>query len=81
VSEQACPQDRWDPFKTESDGDSVWASVDGVLVERMGLSMVRQLGLQSGVAMEVTGRCAETFRLRSDALFPQVRGSMWSSCQ
>jgi hypothetical protein len=28
--------------------------------------MVRQLGLQSGVAMEVTGRCAETFRLRSD---------------
>jgi hypothetical protein len=45
---------------------SLWASVDGALVERMGLSMVRQLGLQSGVAMEVTGRCAETFRLRSD---------------
>jgi hypothetical protein len=30
--------------------------------------MVRQLGLQSGVAMEVAGRCAETFPLRSDAL-------------
>jgi hypothetical protein len=30
--------------------------------------MVRQLGLQGGVAMEVTGRCVETFRLRSDAL-------------
>jgi hypothetical protein len=38
---------------------SLWSSVDGALVERMGLSMVRQLGLQSGVAMEVTGRCAE----------------------
>jgi hypothetical protein len=47
---------------------SLWASVDGALVERMGLSMVRQLGLHSGVAMEVTGRCAETFRLRSGAL-------------
>ena len=57
--------DRW----TLQDGmrwRSLWASVDGALVERMGLSMVRQLGLQSGVAMEVTGRCAETFRLRSD---------------
>jgi hypothetical protein len=45
VSEQACPQDRWDPFKTESDGDSLWTSVDGALVGRMGLSMVRQLAL------------------------------------
>ena len=38
---------------------TLWASVDGALVERMGLSIVRQLGLQSGVAMEVTGRCTE----------------------
>jgi hypothetical protein len=27
---------------------SLWASVDGALVERMGLSMVQQLALQSG---------------------------------